>query len=234
MYSRPDTAAIESDAANRSTGDELIGFVVRQADPLVADRRTTPLLGSRAFRRVIAGIVLVAAAYILYERLGTSANADQITHFQSYADAAVAIGMTDDQPGFVLLSKLPASQVTVTAAMHSNWLTGPRTTVSVRTPLGTSRIRLRAPQAIMVQDDGTVTTASVPWTDDSFGRLLHAADCSSQCSEHVHRCGQPLEGIARTLASWPPESVPRPLQLFMARRDTSSAPGESSEKGKPQ
>lgn len=202
---------IESESMAYTKSDASSVFIAPVADrPRRQAARVSP-----SFLRILLGILLVVATYVIYERVAVSANADQITHFQSYGDEMVAIGTTDDQPGFVLLARQPASKVSVEAAMQSNWLTGRRTLVSVHTPVGTTNIRLRRPHAIMVHEDGTVITTPVPWTLAEFDQLHRAADCGSDDGAHQHRCGQPLDDIARRLATWPRERIPEPLHEFV-------------------
>jgi hypothetical protein len=213
----PHTQETEYDTstATLTAADDAATSRAHENGPSFSRANNPALYGSRTFWRLTSAIVLLAAAYVGYERIGTNANADQIAHLQSYGDDAVAIGMTDRQPGFLLLAQLPASELSVAAAMRSNWLTGQQTIVRIRTPSETTSIRLREPQAIMVHEDGTVINASVPWALADFDQLLHAADCASQCREHRHRCGQPFEDIANALASWPRERVPESLREFL-------------------
>jgi hypothetical protein len=218
MPSRPDNAVHEFDSTTCVAGDGLPAPAEPEAGLSTGGGGLSAARVSPAFRRVMIGLTLITTAYVLYERVSTSANADRITHLQSYGDEMVAIGMTENQPGFVLLARLPSSQVSVEADMRSNWLTGQQTLVSVHTPAGTTSIRLRDPQAIMVHEDGTVIKTRVPWTLDEFGRLLHAADCASGGREHQHRCGHPFEDVAHALASWPEQRVPASLREFVKKR----------------
>lgn len=228
MLSHPEKAATVIGAATFTTEHDLVASAERGGVPSVTEAAPPAMCGSRTFWRLTSAVVLLTVAYVAYERVGTIANADRITHLQSFGDEAVAIGLTDDQPGFVLLARLPASQMSVEAAMRSNWLTGQQTHVRIHTPAGTTNIRLRRPQAIMVHEDGTVIKVPVPWTLAEFGQLLHAADCASECREHLHRCGQPLEDIAHTLATWPEERVPGLLREFVKKRRPGTAQVDAS------
>lgn len=226
-----DVPGIEAGAQPIAAADDSPALVARDAALSAAQAEPRPLRGSRTFWRLTSAILFLAAVHVAYERVGTSANADRITHMESFGDEAVAIGMTDEQPGFVLLARLPASQVSVDAAMRSNWLTGQQTLVNVHTPAEAMRIRLRQPQVIMVYEDGAVINVPVPWTGAEFGQLLHAADCSSNCAKHLHRCGQPLEDIAHTLASWPQERVPESLRKFVKHHKNDTAQVNASTRG---
>lgn len=192
--------------------------------PPVAGAKPTRF-GSRTFRLLTGAIVFTAAGYVGYERFGTRANADRISHLESYGDEAVAIGLTDEQPGFLLLARLSPRRVSVDAVIQSNWLTGRQTLVQVHTPLGATAIRLRRPQVIMVREDGTVDSASVRWTLAEFDQLVHAADCATNCRDHPHRCGQPLDDVGDALATWPMDLVPQSLREFLkARTDVRPTP----------
>ncbi|MBI5866218.1 MAG: hypothetical protein HZB38_17245 [Planctomycetes bacterium] len=162
---------------------------------------------------ILIGIV----GYSAYERFSTRANVDQVVTFESYGDDAVAIGLTDDRPGFVLLSRLPPSEVSIDAQLASSWLTGTYTILNINTPNRHIRIRLRSPLAILVDEDGAVVPVEVTWSHTDFAGLVHAADCEAGCEEHLHRCGQPLDDIASALANWPVDRVPLAIREFIRR-----------------
>ncbi|RJP33586.1 MAG: hypothetical protein C4547_12075 [Phycisphaerales bacterium] len=167
----------------------------------------------------VAACLLAAAAYVLYQRVGTRANADRVFSFESLRDDTVKIGLTDEQPGFVLLGRLPESLVSIDAQVRSNWLTGRQTFLRIATPTDHVGLRLRGPLAVLVQRDGSIASTAIPWSREDFAALLHTADCATDCVQHKHRCGQPLTEIARTLAQWPADRVPPLLRTFLDGQD---------------
>lgn len=164
---------------------------------------------------VLLILLIVLLGYAAFERLSTRANADRVITFESYGNDAVAIGLTDDQPGFILLSRLPAAQVDVSAEIATSWLTGTHTAVRIHLPDRSQRIRLRNPLVILIERDGSIRTVDVAWSRADFQTLLHAADCETECREHVHRCGAPLAEITAALARWPQERVPSAIREFI-------------------
>ena len=73
----------------------------------------------RSKARIFRGLIGIVG-YSAYERFSTRANVDQVVTFESYGDDAVAIGLTDAQPGFVLLSRLPPSKISPAPIMGSS------------------------------------------------------------------------------------------------------------------
>ncbi|GIK17825.1 MAG: hypothetical protein BroJett003_27890 [Planctomycetota bacterium] len=216
MTARTPRALYDTDPSERLTDKEITAPIELPGVPESAVASSAPGRPRRAFKLTVSALLLAAGGYALYERLGTRANADQVIRFESYGDDAVAIGLTDQQPGFVLLSHLPASRVMVDAQVATNWLTGKHTILSVRTPDRNERIRLRAPLAILVPENGTILAVNVEWSHADFQSLVHAADCESGCEAHPHRCGQPLAEIASALANWPVDRVPQAIREFVA------------------
>lgn len=190
--------------------------------PQVENGTARPARPHWDFWIVVGATLILAAVYVLYERFGTCANADQVVSFESLGDDAVVIGLTDEQPGFVLLSHLPVSKVDVDAEVQSNRITGKHTLLNIQTATSRARLRLRSPEAVLVQRDGAIAATAIPWTREDFDALLHAADCDTDCDRHKHRCGQPLADVAQTLAQWPQERVPPLVREFLANREERS------------
>lgn len=90
--------------------------------------------------------VIGMTVYATYERLGTTANADSVELTDNLAGGFLAIGMTEDQPGFMMLSALDHEKVEVNAVQAANRVSGTHTLVEVRTPRGMTDIRLRGPE----------------------------------------------------------------------------------------
>jgi hypothetical protein len=195
--------------------------------PVDSCRRTPGRRRGRQITLVVA--VLGLAGYVAYERVGTRANADSITSFESLVGGAVVVGMSDDEPGFIALSALDHHDLRVRADLLTNWLTGCRTVVHVETAHSNWRGRLRGPQVILVAADGAVEGVAADWTLEEFRTIAHAIDCAGSCRKHLHRCGQPLADVADTLAYWPAERVPAPVREFLTRmaNDKSRTKAES-------
>lgn len=195
-----------------STGEARDDLVVSTENPSGATRRrhTSPIT-----KTVIASVVF-AGAYAAFQRIGTTANADLVEYTQNLAGGFLAIGITEDQPGFITLSALDQDEVDIHAAQTSNTLAGTHTVVEVQTPRGRTRIRLRGPQVILVSEDGTVETYAVGWTVDEFNALREAADCSHEAAVKKHRCGTPFTDLQEAFAKWPSERVPGPVRTFLA------------------
>ncbi len=172
-------------------------------------RRISPITTT-----LVASIVF-AGAYAAFQRIGTTANADLVEYTQNLAGGFLAIGITEDQPGFITLSALDQDEVDIHAAQTSNSLAGTHTVVEVQTPRDTTHIRLRGPQVILVSEDGAVETHAVGWTVDEFNTLREAADCSHEAAVKKHRCGAPFTDLQEAFAKWPGERVPDRVRAFL-------------------
>ena len=120
--------------------------------------------------------VIAMTAYAAFHRIGTTANADVVEFTRNLAGGFLAVGMTEDQPGFILLSMLDQENVEVDTVQTINHVAGTRTVVEVQTPRDTTRIRLRGPLVILVSEDGAVGRHDVHWTIKEFNALREAAD----------------------------------------------------------
>ncbi|MFQ5591206.1 MAG: hypothetical protein ACE5HE_08600 [Phycisphaerae bacterium] len=160
--------------------------------------------------------VIALTAYAGYERLGTTANADSVEFTQNLAGGFLAVGMTEDHPGFIVLSVLDQDEVEVKATQMVNRVAGTHTVVEVRTPRDAARMRLRGPQVILVSEEGVVERHSVEWTVEEFDALREAADCSHEAAVKKHRCGTPFTDLQESLARWPNSRVPEGVHAFLA------------------
>ena len=160
--------------------------------------------------------VAFAGAYFAYHRIGTTANADAVEFTPNLAGGFLAVGMTEDQPGFFVLSALDQKEVEVRAAQTINRLAGTHTIVDVQTSNGKTRTRLRGPQIILVTKEGRVTKYAVDWTMSEFNALREAADCSYEAATRKHRCGAPFTELKEAFADWPVERVPDRVLAFLA------------------
>lgn len=166
--------------------------------------------------RWFAGLALaIAAGHVAYERIGTTANVDTVTVFPRYAQGTVAVGMTESDPGFLLLSWLDEDKLHIIAYQRVNWLSGARTVVEIRTPAGTWRKRLRGPRVIMVARDGTVSSELADWTHDDLAAISQAMDCAVSDGKHPAHCGQPLLDLSERLADGATFSLPPKARAFV-------------------
>ncbi|MFQ5462166.1 MAG: hypothetical protein ACE5E5_06010 [Phycisphaerae bacterium] len=160
---------------------------------------------------------LFAGSYAGYQRWGTVANADTVEYTQNFGGGFLAIGMTQDQPGFVLLSGLDREKVEVRADQTRNRLAGTHTTIEIQTPRASLSVRLRGPEVLLVTENGHITRHGVDWTVDDFNALRAAVDCAThETAEAKHRCGQPFTDLHEALAAWPQRRIPQRVRAFLA------------------
>ena len=195
-----------------STGEARDDLVVSTENPSGATRRrhTSPISIALAISMVVVG------GYAAFNRIGTTANADSVEFTQNFAGGFLAVGMTKDQPGFMVLSALDREKVDVNTDQAVNRVTGTHTVVEVQTPHETMRIRLRGPQIVLVSEKGAVERHEVDWTVVEFNALREAADCSHEAAIKKHRCGAPFTELHEALAMWPGERVPERVRTFLA------------------
>lgn len=208
---RKNVMAVEADAAAPTSGRH----------PRALRWRPIPLT-------LFLGVIIVAA-YAAYERVGTTANADSVEYTQNLAGGFLAVGMTMDQPGFIVLSALDREKVDVSAVQTVNHVAGTHTIVEVETLHDTTRIRLRGPEVILVSEDGAVERHDVDWTVAEFNALREAADCSHEAALRKHRCGAPFTDLQEALLKWPGERVPDRVRDFLAPFKDRRARGESND-----
>ena len=188
--------------------DDAIG-PVENSHELTRRRRISPIT-----KTLVASIVF-AGAYAAFERIGTTANADVVEYTRNLAGGFLAVGMTEDQPGFIVLSALDQDKVEVNAARKKNHLTGTYTVIDIQTPQGLTQNRLRGPQVILVTEEGSVEEFNVDWTVKEFNALRESADCSHEAAVKKHRCGAPFTDLQEAFAKWPDESVPDRVRAFL-------------------
>lgn len=162
------------------------GTLVLSAHRAGRKRRLLPIL--------LGGVVLLAA-YGGVERALTHANAGRVTSYEDYGGGFLAVGMTDTQPGFVLLSGAAAAEVRVSAQQANSFATGTQTSVTIATARGEVTTTLRAPQAFLVSADGEVSRHALNWTAEDFRAVERAADCEHPTPGGRHRCGAPLADL---------------------------------------
>lgn len=182
---------------------------VENPHEVVRRRRINPI------RAALILSIVFAAGYAAFQRIGTTANADVVEFTRNLAGGFLALGMTEDQPGFMALSALDRGEVQVRADRTSNTLAGTHTVVEVETPRGTTRTRLRGPQIMLISEAGAVERYPVDWTLAEFDALRAAADCSHEEALKKHRCGAPFTELQEAFATWPADRVPDPVRSFL-------------------
>jgi hypothetical protein len=157
------------------------------------------------------------AAYVGYERIGTTANANFIEVTPNLAGGFLGVAMTDEQPGFVVLSALDRHEVQIEVEQWSNRVAGTHTVAEMATPSQQWHKRLRGPQAVIIDEDGAVQAVPVHWSLDDFLRIRETCDCLHEEPGRHARCGAPFTDLTEALALWPAEKVPEAIRRFLMR-----------------
>ena len=198
---RTSISAIE--ASNDVTGSVEDSHVATRC------RRVSPIT------MALAICLMVAGAHTALQRIGTTANADTVEYTPNLAGGYFALGMTDDQPGFIVLSALDRNEVGVNAVQNKKTLAGSHTIVEVQTPRAMTRIRLRGPQVVLVTEVGVVEQFAIDWTVEEFRALRRATDCSHGAAMKKHRRGAPFADLHEAFAGWPAGHVPDRVRAFL-------------------
>lgn len=162
--------------------------------------------------RLALGAAFAASAYITYQRGGTTANVEDITHFEAYGDRCAAVGMTHDQPGFVLIAAMPREDFRLWADLRENAAAGAWTVLQIGTARQQWNKRLRGPLAITIDEHGTVRSEPLDW---SLAQLQQAAD-AMDCNKHLKTCGVPTEDLSGFLATSKTHRTPKIFKDFFA------------------
>jgi len=173
-------------------------------------------------RRHISPVILlafislfIASGYAIYQRAGTSANADTVEFSTNLRGGFLAIGMTPQQPGFLILSKLDKKKVSVHTVQSINRVTGTHTIVDIESSQMKSRSRLRGPKAFIINDAGHIESVDLAWSVDEFLTARRAVDCSTQSPEHKKSCGRPFTDLHNSLESWKNVDTPSSVEDFL-------------------
>jgi len=164
---------------------------------------------------VLAAFVVVGG-FIAFQRIGTRANVDSVEFTRNLRGGFMAIGMTEDQPGFLLLSALDRKNVTIVADRYTNLLAGTHTRLRVTTAGATWTRRLRDPVVITIDDAGRIQAETVDWTSYTFQTLAKIGDCGRHAPPIEKHCGAPFLDLEAHIAGWPPATIPRHLRAFLA------------------
>ncbi len=173
----------------------------------------------RRFSPMTSTLVLAVAfgcVYVAFQRIGTTANADVVEFTRNLAGGFLAVGMTDDTPGFVVLSTLDNKDVAVRAEQSSNRFAGTHTILRVTTPKMDWYKRLRGPMVVTVATDGTIESLPVDWSVAEFRAVRERVDCSHLSDKTVRRCGAPFVDLHDMFVLWEAQRVPLQVRAFLA------------------
>ena len=162
--------------------------------------------------------VLIATGFTAYQRIGTLANVDVVETTRNLGGGFMAVGMTENQAGFLLVSALEKKDVTIDAERHAHFLAGSRTRLRVETSTRSWSKRLRKPVVITIDGHGHIETTTVDWPRHTFQTLADAADCEHASPLHKKHCGAPFVDIRARVAKWPLDTIPVHLRTFLAAR----------------
>lgn len=177
---------------------------------------TPPARRHRTARRAGGLALLVAVTYVLYQRIGTTAQADEIEFTTNLAGGFLAVGMTDTAPGFIVLSALDREHVDVDARCYSNAIAGDFTIAEVRTPQMTWRGRLRGPVVVLVDANGVAQEFAIGWSAAQFALVRDEADCDHGHIGKRHRCGAPFADLFDLVADGRLGQVLPQVRQFLA------------------
>lgn len=166
----------------------------------------------------LLGAALVAGGVAGFHRIGTTANAEQVTTFERLAGGFAAVGRTETQPGFVLLSEADPRVASVAALVRTGVLSGRYTTVELTHGETVHALRLRGPEVILVEADGGIDRVPVDWTLAEFKAIERAMACADEAhGRGGARCGAPFMELDALVASWPKNRVPGALATYLTR-----------------
>ena len=181
--------------------------------PIQPPGRTGP---SRAFWTTLSVVFALAGAYVAYQRIGTTANIEQLEFTANLAGGFLALGMTDDEPGVLVLSRRDRAKVEIAAYMMANAVTGRATHVEIEVEKRPWRSRLRGPRMITIDLDGRVESASLPWTFEEFAAARDAVDCEKAILHNpTVRCGMPFADLFDFCKRLPDGKKPELLRQFL-------------------
>ena len=176
-----------------------------------------PAARTRRSIRVVAVLAsVVAIAYVLYQRVGTTAQADLIEFTPNLAGGFLAVGMTDTTPGFILLSSLDRESVDVSATHYRNAVAGDFTVAEVRTQQASWHRRLRGPVVVVVESNGGAKEFPIDWSVAEFRLVRDGADCAHPHIGARHRCGAPFADLFDLIADGRLSGAPHEVRRFLA------------------
>ncbi len=159
--------------------------------------------------------VVITGGFAAYQRIGTLANVDAVETIRNLPGGFLAIGMTGNQPGFLLLSTFEEKDVTINAERYTHFLTGTHTRLRVETSTETWSKRLRKPVVLTIDGKGHIEAATVDWPLHTFRTLADAANCQHRSPPIKKHCGAPFLDIQARIAKWPLDTLPMHLRTFL-------------------
>lgn len=207
-----------------STGQNIEIFVPPQGEgspplPLTGDvcspndaaRRSWSRRWLRPIPVTLLLSLAITAIYVIFQSMTVRANVDLIEYSTNFSGGFLAIGMTEDQPGFIVLSELDQKDVEVHAGRD---VLRTRTTARVSTSADQWSAGLQDPHVVLVTKNGMIEAIRVDWSFEDFQALSMATDCEHGTSK---RCGGPIADVQELLATWPKPRVPSSLGVFLSR-----------------
>lgn len=192
---------------------------------------TSLTLQHRLWRPIPITLILATAVcfiYSAYQRFGTTANANIIEITQNIGGGFFALGRTEDQPGFVVLSEIDQDHAIVNANQSVNVLAGTHTLVTIELEGKQWNQRLRTPIVILIDKNAHVEYFPIDWTLEDFSEMQHAVDCSHAEAVIKKRCGAPFTDFHEAITKRGPTFAPPPLRAFLMpyadRREKSDTP----------
>lgn len=192
-------------------------------DPATGDDKqhpadfSAPVVGRHRTVRIVAtAAAIVAATYVSYQRFGTSAQANEVEFTANLSGGFLAVGMTNDHPGFIVLSALDREAVDVRADRYANAVAGDFTVAEVCTPQTAWHRRLRGPVVVVVGEKGDTKEFAVDWSVAEFTLIRDGADCTRAHVGKHHRCGAPFADLFDLIADERLSRVPPEVREFLA------------------
>ncbi|RME41486.1 MAG: hypothetical protein D6788_01125 [Planctomycetota bacterium] len=182
-------------------------------------RRRPPTPWLRPIPFTLAVSIGVAGVWGAYQRIGTTTDVETVEIVPNLSGGFLAVGLSEDRPGFVLFSSLDPKEVDVEVQRADSPLGGRYATLFVHLGERTWRHRLRGPIAVIVGPDETVRAYPVSWSLDDLRAMQEAADCAHVAAgKRVHRCGMPFDDVRDVVSAWPRDRVPDPIRTFLRKR----------------
>lgn len=201
--------------------DSIVFGQSTASDPGCDDGRLAVAAVTNEVRRhrvvpiVVALALSVAGAYVLYQRIGTTAQANVVEFTPNLAGGFLAVGMTEQHAGFIVLSALDRENVDVEARHYTNAVAGDFTVAEVRTAKSTWQMRLRRPVVVLVSGDGIVEPTPVDWAQNDFALVRDGADCGHAGHGNRHRCGAPFADLFDIVSDERLTTVPAAVRHFL-------------------
>jgi hypothetical protein len=163
----------------------------------------------------LVAAILTAGGFAAYARIGTTANVERVITYERLVGGFAAVGITDAQPGFLLLSLAAQRDVTIESEFRRSIVAGTTTRLMLQTPNDARTERLRGPRLYLIDADGRITAAAAPWSHSDLQAIANVLGCE-KTDDNLGRCGAPFVDLAVFLERWPKHAVPPELANFLA------------------